>query len=137
MRSRKVFAGFPGIQFEVLTFLGDQLGETISGETAQVTVNVFGEDLDVLDLTAKHIASVLSAVPGSADVQVKSPPGSPRLVVRLRTDRLLQFGFRSLEVLDAIETACQGTRVAQVYDGSKVFDVVAILQPAERRARKT
>jgi CzcA family heavy metal efflux pump len=130
---RKVFAGFPGIQFEVLTFLGDRLGETISGETAQVTVNVFGEDLDTLDLTAKHIKTVLSAVPGAADVQVKSPPGAPRLAIRLRSDRLLQFGFRPLEVLDAIETACQGTRVAQIYDGSKVFDVVAILQPAERQ----
>ena len=32
---------FPGIQTEVLTFLGDRIGETISGETAQVVVNIF------------------------------------------------------------------------------------------------
>src|SRR5262249_31906045 len=37
---RDVLGKYPGIQFEVLTFLGDRLGETISGETAEVVVNV-------------------------------------------------------------------------------------------------
>src|SRR5437762_4589690 len=78
---------FPGIQSEVLTFLGDRIGETISGETAQVVISVFGDDLDVLDLKAQEIARELSAVPGAADVQVKAPPGSPRMAVRLRAER--------------------------------------------------
>src|SRR5207244_3727596 len=42
---RDALEKFPGIQSEVLTFLGDRLGETISGETAQVVVSVFGNDL--------------------------------------------------------------------------------------------
>src|SRR5437764_10816588 len=44
---RATLASFPGIQSEVLTFLGDRIGETIAGETAQVVINVFGEDLDL------------------------------------------------------------------------------------------
>jgi len=34
---RSALAGFPGVQSEVLTFLGDRIGETIAGETAQVS----------------------------------------------------------------------------------------------------
>src|SRR4029079_11001097 len=49
---RGVLEKYPRIQFEVLTFLGDRLGETISGETAQMVVNIFGDDLDALDRTA-------------------------------------------------------------------------------------
>ncbi len=30
-----------------MTFLGDRISETISGETAPVVVNVFGDDLDM------------------------------------------------------------------------------------------
>src|SRR5947207_4483967 len=85
---RKILKEFPGIQFEVLTFLGDRIGETITGETAPVVVNIFGDDLDVLDAKAREVADALSAVPGSADVQVKSPPGAPRVTVRLRPERL-------------------------------------------------
>src|SRR3989475_1143576 len=124
---RATLASFPGIQSEVLTFLGDRIGETLAGETAQVVINVFGEDLDVLDQKAQEIAQVLSTVPGAADVQVKAPPGSPRLAVRLRPERLTQFGVRPVEVLDAIQTAYQGAIVAQTYEGNKVFDVAMVL----------
>ena len=49
----------PGIQFEVVTFLGDRISETITGETAPVVVNIFGDDLDVIDAKAKEVAQVL------------------------------------------------------------------------------
>src|SRR5947207_13408063 len=70
---RDILKKFPGIQFEVLTFLGDRIGETLTGETAPVVVNIFGEDLDVLDAKAREVSKVLAGVPGKADVQVKSP----------------------------------------------------------------
>ena len=130
---RDTLAKFPGVQTEVLTFLGDRIGETIAGETAQVVVNVFGDDLDVLDEKANEVAAALNKVSGAADVQVSAPPGAPRVMIRLRPDRLTQFGFRPLEVLDAIRTAYQGDVVAQIYEGEKVFNVAVILAPAARQ----
>ena len=130
---REVLAKFPGVQTEVLTFLGDRIGETISGETAQVVVNIFGEDLDVLDKKANEVAAALNKVPGAADVQVSAPPGAPRLLIKLRPERLTQFGFRPVEVLEAVRTAYQGDVVAQTYEGEKVFDVEVILEPAARQ----
>ncbi len=130
---REVLAKFPGVQTEVLTFLGDRIGETISGETAQVVVNIFGEDLDVLDKKANEVAAALNKVPGAADVQVSAPPGAPRLLIKLRPERLTQFSFRPVEVLEAVRTAYQGDVVAQTYEGEKVFDVEVILEPAARQ----
>jgi len=40
-----------------------------------VVVNIFGDDLDVLDAKAREVAAVLNSVPGQKDVTVKSPPG--------------------------------------------------------------
>jgi CzcA family heavy metal efflux pump len=130
---RKTLATFPGIQFEVLTFLGDRIGETITGETAPVVVNLFGDDLNVLDEKAREVAAVLKSVPGNADVLVKSPPGSPRIAIKLRADRLTQFGFRPTEVLEAVQTFFQGSVVAQIYEGNRVFDVTVILDEPDRR----
>ena len=128
-----VLKEFPSIQFEVLTFLGDRIGETLTGETAPVVVNVFGDDLDLLDAKAQEVAAVLKTVPGQADVQVKAPPGAPRMNVHLRPDRLTQFGFRPVEVLEAIQASYQGMVVAQTHRGNQVADVAVILDEAERR----
>jgi CzcA family heavy metal efflux pump len=130
---RKLLEETPGVQSEVLTFLGDRIGETITGETAAVVVNVFGDDLEMLDAKAKQVAKVMESVHGAKDVQVKAPPGAPRMAVKLRHDRLLQFGFRPVEVLDTIQTAYQGSVVAQSYQGNRVSDVAVILAEEHRR----
>jgi CzcA family heavy metal efflux pump len=130
---RRLLAGFPGIQSEVLTFLGDRIGETITGEVAPVVVNLFGDDLDALDATAREVARVLSTVPGAADVITKSPPGLPRTTIRLRPERLAQFGFRPTEVMEAVETGYQGTVVAQTHRANQTSDVVVILDEASRQ----
>jgi CzcA family heavy metal efflux pump len=130
---RAVLEKVPGIQFEVMTFLGDRIGESISGETAPVVVNLFGDDLDSLDAKAAEVAGLLTSDLKGSDVQVKSPPGAPRMAVRLRTDRLVMLGFRPVEVLDAVQTAYQGTVVAQAYQGNQVADVAVILDGEGRR----
>ena len=53
--------------------------------------------------------------------------------MQLRHDRLVQLGFRPVEVLDAIQTAFQGTTVAQTFEGNRVSDVVVILDETLRR----
>jgi len=130
---RNVLAGFPGLQSEVLTFLGDRIRETISGEAAPVVVNLFGEDLDLLDAKAREVAEVLASVPGAEDVVVKSPPGAPRTSIRLRPDRLSELGFRPVDVMEAVQTAYQGSVVGQTHRGTQTTDVVVILEDAARR----
>ncbi|MBI3882621.1 MAG: efflux RND transporter permease subunit [Verrucomicrobia bacterium] len=134
---RETLGKIPGIQSEVLTFLGDRISESISGETAQVVVNVFGDDLEAIDQKAGEVAKVLEKVTGAKDVQMKSPPGGPRVAVRLRPDRVTQFGFRPVEVLEAVQTAYQGVVVAQSYRGSQVADVAVILAGAAQTEPET
>ncbi len=130
---RDILGKFPGIQSEVMTFLSDRIGETITGETAPVVVNIFGDDLDVLDSKANQVAAVMRGVAGSEDVLIKSPPGAPRVAVRLRPERLLPLGFRPVEILDSVQTSYQGSVVAQTYRGNQVADVVVILDEVTRR----
>ena len=129
---RKTLEGFPGIQFEVLTFLGDRIGETITGETAPVVVNVFGDNLDVLDAKAGEVKNVLAKIHGAEDVQVKSPPGQPRIAVRLRPESVNRWGFRAGEILETIQTAYQGTIVAQTFNENRFTDVAVLLNDPDR-----
>ena len=134
---RQALGKFPGLTFKIMPFLAERIEETISGVTAQFVINIFGNDLDVLDQKAGEVRQVLSQVDGAVDVQAESQPGLQETVARLRPERLLQLGFRPVDVMDAIQTAYQGTVVAQTYEGNKVFDVAVILHPASRKNAET
>jgi CzcA family heavy metal efflux pump len=129
---RARLAQIPGANFLVYSFLAERIDETLSGYGAPVVLNLFGSDLTVLERKAQEIARVLGSIPGSADVTLAAPPGMPQLTIRLRPADLERWGLDPLEALDAIRTAYQGETVGQVYEGNRVFPVIAILDPESR-----
>ncbi|TSA50848.1 MAG: efflux RND transporter permease subunit, partial [Nitrosomonadales bacterium] len=125
--------GFPGVNFAINTFLTERIEETISGFTSAIAVNIYGQDLDALDRDAQAVASVISSIPGAADVQVQSPPGTPQLTIHLRSEKLAQWGLKPLDVLEAVQAAYEGAAAGQVYEGNRVTGIAVILDPEQRR----
>lgn len=132
-RIRQTLERFPGLTTSVNTFLVERIDEVISGATAPVVVNVFGDNLDVIDRTAQEIARLIGTIHGAASVRVDSPPGIPQLDVKLKPDELSRWGFRPVELLDAIQAAYEGVTVSQIYEGSRTYDVRVMLAPAARQ----
>jgi CzcA family heavy metal efflux pump len=130
---RDVLVKFPGVYFAIKPFLTERIEEILTGVAGQVVIKIYGNELDQIDRGAQQVARILASVPGAADVQVESQPGMPEMVVRLRSERLLQFGFQPVSVMDAVQTAYQGTTVSQAYEGGRVFGVNVILNSSTRR----
>jgi len=129
---REALSKLVGANFVVNTFLTERIEETLSGYTAAVVVNIFGNDLSILDEKAKEIVRVLNSIPGAADVQAQSPPGTPQLSIRLRHADLEKWGFAPLDVMEAVQAAYQGTAAGQVYEGNRVFELSIILSESDR-----
>ena len=130
---RQILNEFPGILYEANTFLIERVDETISGYTSPVVVNIYGSDLDELDSKAQQLADIIRSVPGATDVQLRSPPGTPLMKVRLRMDQLASWGIRPIEVIEVIQTAYEGSVVGSTYEGNNVYDVAVILDPDYRK----
>ena len=62
---RRAFAAVVGVNSSLMTFLTERIEETLSGYTAAVAVNIYGNDLDVLDRKAQEVARVLGDVPAA------------------------------------------------------------------------
>jgi Cu/Ag efflux pump CusA len=129
---RKAVGKFPGVYFAIHAFLAERIEEIISGTIGEVVIKVFGDDLDQVDRASRDVARVVEGVRGAADVQLESQASAPRIVVRPRPERLKQFGFRPMDVLDAVETAYQGSVAAQTYEASRVVEVAVILEDSAR-----
>jgi CzcA family heavy metal efflux pump len=134
---RSTLQEFPGLQSEVVTFLGDRISESFSGEAAAVTVSIFGPDLDELDRSAAQIASLLRKLPGAADVEFDPQTDLPMVAIRPNAERLSAFGLRPVDLFDAVAAAYQGVSVAQVYEGNQALAVRVLLAPSARRDPET
>ena len=129
---RELFARYPAVQSEVLTFLGDRVSESLSGETAQGVIRVRGGDIDAIDRATVRLIRQVKSVAGIADVQAAHAGLSSELSVNLLPARLALHGLRAGDVLDVLETAFAGTIVNQVYEGNRAINIVALLPAAKR-----
>jgi CzcA family heavy metal efflux pump len=129
---RAILEKYPGIQSEVVTFLGDRISESLSGETAQVAVKVFGDDLDALDATADKIVAALGKVLGIVDLQFKRQGGTPTIAIEVLPQALSATGLKVQDVLDTIESAYAGKIVGQTFKGTRTVGVVVLLPDAIR-----
>jgi CzcA family heavy metal efflux pump len=123
---------FPGVTFAVNTFLTERIEETITGFAAPLVINIYGTDLDALDRDAHAVASAVSGVRGARDVQLQAPPGTAELTIRLRHERMAALGVQPGAALESIQAAFGGALVGQIYEGSRVVDLVVVLEPEVR-----
>jgi CzcA family heavy metal efflux pump len=133
---RGILKQYPGVQSEVVTFLGDRISESLSGVNAQVAVKIFGGDLDILEKTADKVTATLGKIKGIVDLQFKRQSGTPTISIHLHPRALAANGVKVQEVLDTIEAAYAGTHVGQAFQGTRTVDAVVIL-PDDLRNQPT
>jgi CzcA family heavy metal efflux pump len=121
---QEALSSIQGAESEVNTFLGDRIGESLSGETAAVAINLSGENLDVLDETAGKIAEVLGGVKGAEDVQVQISEPAPALQVQFSAADMTAQDVSANAAFDAIALGGRGLILGQATEGSRVADVV-------------
>jgi CzcA family heavy metal efflux pump len=131
---RKIVESYPGLNTGVLTFLGDRFRDSLTGETAAVVVNVFGDDLDALDATGARIAAALGGVPGIVDLQYERQSATPEVLVRPNAELLAAHGVTRRDLLEALQTGFAGLKVGETFAGARTVDAVVLL-PGNERSR--
>jgi len=131
---REIAQKYPGLQTEVVTFLGDRISESLTGDTADIAIKVFGDQLDALDTIAHSIVTALRGTPGIVDLQFKPQSGTPTLTLQLLPDALVAAGLKVEDVLDAVQADFSGATVGQTFAGTRAVDVVLLL-PEQQRNR--
>ena len=116
--------GYPGLYRDLLTYLRERIKEVLTGAAATVVVRIFGPDLDGLNQHASQVAGAIRNIAGVADLKVQPQVLVPQLAVRFLPERAQLVGVLPGVVRRAATTLVQGTKVGEVYEEQKVFDVV-------------
>ncbi|MBW2510029.1 MAG: efflux RND transporter permease subunit, partial [Deltaproteobacteria bacterium] len=94
-----------------------RFNELVGGSVTDVSLSIFGEDLQALHAFADAVVEELAGVEGAEDVRVLAPPSVGLLEVRPRPLDASRFGFRSEDVLDHVRAARAGLIAGTTYDG--------------------
>ncbi len=116
--------GYPGMYCDVQTYLKERSKEVLSGTSYSIVVRLFGPDLDGLRSKAKDVEAVMKGIDGVTDLKVESQVVVPQIEVRLRPEAAERYGLTPGHVRRATTTLLRGTKVGEVYEGQKRFDVV-------------
>jgi len=129
---RAILSRYPGAQSQVITFLGDRISESLTGQTSQVAIKLFGSDLDTLDQTAARVAGAIARVPGIVDLGFEHESGAPVLDVKLDPAAMAAVGLKGQDVINTVATDYAGTTVGEAYVGTQTVDVAVQLPDAWR-----
>ena len=117
----------PGNNYEFSQPIQLRFNELVSGVRADVAVKVFGDDMDVLNSTAREIEEILKSIPGSAEVNVEQTTGLPMLTVNIDREKATRYGLNIADVQDTIATAVGGRNAGTLFEGDRRFDIVVRL----------
>jgi len=114
-----------------------RFNELLEGTRADVSVKVFGPDLQTNMDLAKKIQTVVSKVNGAGDVEVDLAGTSPVLRIEPREEMLHRSGASISDVLDTVSIALGGQDAGYLYVGDRKYPIVVRLSESERSDLET
>jgi cobalt-zinc-cadmium resistance protein CzcA len=122
----------PGIDYNFTAPMAMRLDEAISGVRTELGVKVFGDDLAVLERTAREIRDVIASVPGAADTSVDVSAGAMQVELALDRATLARYGLNVADVREAVQTGLAGSGATEIIDGPRRFPVIVRLAQVYR-----
>jgi cobalt-zinc-cadmium resistance protein CzcA len=130
---RERVATVPGVTTLFTTPLGMRIDEGLGGTPADVSVRIFGPDLDVLAGLAQKAQALMQGVHGIADLRTEQSTGLPQLEITVDRAATARVGLSPGDVIDAVRIGLVGHESSQVWVGQRRFDLVVRLQDDRRR----
>ncbi len=131
---RAVEAEVPGTFVSVSQPIEDRTNELISGSRADVAIQIFGPELEVLVDRSNKLGELMKTVPGTGDVRIERLLGMPNLTFTPDRERLARYGVELASVFQTLENARAGEKVGVLYEGPRKFDLRLTAPPAEATA---
>ena len=95
-------------------------------------VRVYGADIPTLAAKARQIKALIAEVPGVAQPAVRPMPVEPVVDIKVNLAAAERYGLRPGDVRRDATTLTSGLIVGNLYEQSKIYDVVVWGQPQVR-----
>ncbi len=122
----------PGVTVLFTTPLGMRIDEGLGGTPADISVRIFGPDLNELTQLAERTRQLMSGVRGVSDLRAEQVSGLPQLRITVDRAATARVGLSPGDVIRAVRIGLVGEKESEIWIGQRRFDLVVRL-PDERR----
>jgi HAE1 family hydrophobic/amphiphilic exporter-1 len=122
-RVRKSLSNIAGIEYSVA--VGDMMMSSfssMSSGSADVTINVKGDDLDQIKEICDNVKNTMAEIPGAREIESSIEDSVPELHIKLNYNKVSALGLTVPGVTSAVSTYLDGTK-ASTYamgDGTEI-----------------
>ena len=129
---RERLEGMPGVAVLFTTPLGMRIDEGLGGTPADLSVRIFGPDLDELSRLAEQAERLIRGVEGIADLRAEQLTGLPQLQIAVNREATARVGLAPGDVIRAVRIGLVGEEESQIWLGQRRFDLVVRLRDDRR-----
>jgi cobalt-zinc-cadmium resistance protein CzcA len=122
----------PGASVLFTTPLGMRIDEGLGGTPADLSVRVFGPDLERLASLGESAREVMEEVEGVEDLRVERFTGLPQLRISVDRAAAARVGLTPGDVIRAVRIGLVGEEQSEVWLGQRRFDLIVRLQDRGR-----
>ena len=130
--SERLNESVPGVAFGFTQPIEMRVDELVAGVKADVAVQLYGDDLNVLGSKAKAIERVLKTIPGAVDVKADFQANLSTLRIEPRRDALARYGIDAARVMDVV-SALGGRETGVIFEGRARFPIIVRVPEEWRR----
>ncbi len=122
----------PGVSILFTTPLGMRIDEGLGGTPADLSVRIFGPDLNTLTSLGQQAQTIMGKVEGIADLRAERMTGLPQLRIEVDRTATARVGLTPGDVIDAVRIGMAGEEASSVWVGQRKYDLVVRLQDDAR-----
>lgn len=120
---RKKLEQFKDIEIAFTQPIDMRVSEMLTGVRATMAIKLYGDDLKTLELKTEEIEKLVSEIKGAVDV-VRNPVfGQLYLEVDIDQRKIAQYGIKTEDINQLVETAIGGRVVTEIMENNKPIPV--------------
>jgi len=131
---QKELSVVPGIGLSFTQPIELRFNELIAGARGDVSVKIFGDDLNILSDRGSDAAKIMGQIQGAEDISVQQVEGLPQLQIKIIREKIAKYGISVEDVNSVIEIALAGKSSGVVFEGDKKFDIVIKYSDDKKRS---
>ncbi len=124
LMTEKLDAELPGQSVLLSQPIQMRFNDLLEGSKSDVSVKLFGDDMDQLASLTQEMASVIGKVKGASELETELRGKSPLLKITPKEEELRRLGISRQAVLEAVGGALGGIEVGYLYEGVRRFPIL-------------